>query len=180
MCAAQRGALSLSLLDPREQRACRRVVKAKDIAKLDPGITVMLVVIFRQNDVERAQHRGYGRRGFPSDLARMAPPDVHLPDRQPSERPLPGETRRHGRDRHIRYGPEKAVQEHPWVEAEDRVVKVGAAPVVVRAQVEREPCVLGDVVEEGGGAVACYEHEERGQERHRLSCFTRMAAAAFA
>ena len=66
----------------RYERARRSIVEAKEVAEFDIGIAMMSVVIFGQNDLQRTSHAHELRRTHPTDLRRMAPPHVKLPEHE--------------------------------------------------------------------------------------------------
>ncbi len=102
-----------------QQRPSRGIVEAKNIAKLDFGVSVMAVVVLGKHDRQRPKGPPKPGRRAPSELGRVAPPDVELPEREAGERagpargarqgpPRRGTAARRGNRRATRPGPSKA------------------------------------------------------------------------
>ncbi len=69
-------------------------------------------MVLGQDDPKRAKGASEPRRGGPSKLGRVPPPDVELPQREAGERPRPREAPDDGGDRDVGDGSEKSVEQH--------------------------------------------------------------------
>lgn len=131
-----------------QERSSRRVVEAEDIAKLDFGVSVVAIVVLGEHHGEGPEEGAEPSGRPPSDLAGVAPPDVKLTEREPRHGSGPREAPEEPGNDEIGHGAEEAVEQHRGIGREHRVVEVGAPLVVMRSQVQREPKMLWDVIEE--------------------------------
>lgn len=99
----------------------------------------MAVMVLGKHDPKKPKHgRETGGRP-PAELGRMPPPDVNLTEQQAGDGALPREAPEKRRHDDIGERSQQPVQQHPRVQREDGMIEVGAAPVVMRAQMQREP-----------------------------------------
>lgn len=123
----------------------------------------MPVVVLGSDDSKHTAGCPQNGRRAPSQVARMAPPHVELAKRQPGHYARPGYSPQECSRRQIGERSEKSVEQDRRIAREHRVFPVGAAPVVVRTQVELEPHVLGDVIKERRAEISGRQDRERCQ-----------------
>jgi hypothetical protein len=87
-------------------------------------------------------------RRLPSELAAVAPPHVQLTDSEPDQGTRPRKMAEDCCNDEVRHGAEKTVEEHFGTSREHGVIEVRAPAIVVRPQVQREPKMLRNVIEE--------------------------------
>lgn len=150
---------------PRQERPSRRIVEAEDIAKRDFGVSVMAIVVLGKHQGKRAEEPSQPRRRPPADLGGMAPPDVKLPQREACDGTRPGDAPEKRRHNQIGHRSEQAVEEYRGIARDDRVVEVPATPVVVRAQVKREPEMLRNVIEERRTEISGDERDDESGDK---------------
>jgi hypothetical protein len=106
-----------------QDRSSRRIIEAKDIAKLDIGVSVMTIVVLGEYDSERTQEAAKPLWRLPADFCGMAPPDVQLTQDESGQCPWPGQTPKARRDDEIGHCAQKTVEQHRRIARNDRVVE---------------------------------------------------------
>ena len=143
-----------------DERSSRSIVEAKDVAELDLGVSVVAVMILGKHDLQGAEDRLDPARALPAELGGVAPPDVQLAEEEAEEGPFPREPGGERCDDEVGDRPEKAVEQNRRVTREDGVIPIGTTAIVVGAQMQREPKVLRNVIEEGRAEITDNEDDE--------------------
>lgn len=152
---------------PPQERSSRRVVEAENVAKLDIGISVMAIVVLGQHHGQGTERPAEPRGRPPAELGRVAPPDVQLSQPQAGQRARPTDVPEKRRDAQIRQRSQKTIEQHRGAARYDRVIEIRTPPVVMRSQMQSEPKMLRDVIEERRGKVAGDErNDESGDKEH--------------
>jgi hypothetical protein len=150
-----------------QERSSRRIEEAKNIAKLDFGVSVVAIVVLGEHDRQRLEQSSQPPWGTPPELAGVAPPDVKLAQGKSRDGARPGDPCEQGGNDEIGDGAEEAVEQHGGIGREDRVVEIRALAIVMRSQVQREPKMLRDVIEERRPEVSGNERDdESGNKRN--------------
>ena len=127
----------------------------------------MAIVVLGEDDGQWPKGAPKPARRAPSELRGMAPPDVDLPERESPENPYPRDAPEQCADDQIWDGTEETVEQDGRLGRKYRVIEVRTAPVVMRAQVQPEPEMLRNVIEERRCKVAGDEcNDESGNEEH--------------
>ena len=127
----------------------------------------MAVVVLGKHDPQWTQETAEPSRRLPSKLAGMTPPHVQLTQSQSDNGTRPGNTPDERGDDQIRYGAEKTVEEHRGIGREHGMLEVRAPAIVMRSQVQSEPKMLRNVIEERRGKVSGNERDdESGNKRY--------------
>ena len=113
-------------------------------------------MILGKHDLQGAEDRLGPARALPAELGGVAPPDVQLAE----EGPFPREPGGERCDDEVGDRPEKAVEQNRRVTREDGVIPIGTTAIVVGAQMQREPKVLRNVIEEGRAEITDNEDDE--------------------
>src|SRR5208283_3434022 len=71
---------------PRDRAARGDVVDVENVAELDLRVLVMAVVVFGEDEVDRAGQAHDPGRTHPTQFTRVAPPHVQLAEREPGDR----------------------------------------------------------------------------------------------
>jgi len=109
----------------------------------------MSVMVLGQHDRQPAcDTDGPGRRS-PPEVRGMSPPYVQLAQQQAENRSGGREWPAHHGEGEIRKRPKQSVKQHGGVARDHRVVPIGTTAIVMRSQMQLEPDVLRNVVEEG-------------------------------
>jgi len=99
----------------------------------------MAVVVLGHDDSKQPKACTYEGRRAPAEVAGVPPPDVKLPQRQARQRAAPRDAPKDRARGQIGERTEKPIEQHCRVGCQHRVIPIRAAPIVVGAQVEREP-----------------------------------------
>jgi hypothetical protein len=97
----------------------------------------------------------------------MAPPDVQLAYGQGGEHARPGNSPQQRGNREVGHRAEEAVQQYRRIGRKHRVIEIRAAPVVMGAQMQREPKMLRNVIKERRCKITGDERDdESGKKRY--------------
>ena len=91
----------------------------------------MPIVIFRQDEPDRARDANEPLRRPPAEFGRVAPPDVSLAQQQPENRARHRDRRAEQRENDIGNRTQKSVQQYLRIARENRVIPVRSPTIVM-------------------------------------------------
>lgn len=108
----------------------------------------MPVVVLGKHQSKRSSDGANPRRRAPAELCRVPPPNVNLAEREACDCTGQRKPRRYRSDGEVRDGAEKSVEQYRRIEREHGVIEIRPPIVVMRTQVQFEPKMLRNVIEE--------------------------------